>query len=178
MGVFKLTLPWRGSTVIGHVGDTLAGAGLREIVAVTGHRREDVEAALSGKPVRCVLNPDYAKGEMLSSIQTGIAALQAGSEAVLVCLGDQPQIQAATLSAILAEGGRTGYRRVIIPSYRMRAGHPILIPSFLYMQIMNATESLRSALRSETNSIEYLTIDSPTILADLDTPDDYAQALA
>jgi molybdenum cofactor cytidylyltransferase len=178
MGVFKLTLPWRGSTVIARVADTLSSAGLHEIVAVTGNRRVEVEAALAGKSVRCVFNPNYATGEMLSSIQTGIAALDAGADAVLVCLGDQPQMETATLSAVLAEGERTGWRRVIVPSYRMRAGHPILIPSYLYMQIMNATESLRSVLRSEANSIAYLAIDSPSILTDLDTPDDYAQAHA
>jgi molybdenum cofactor cytidylyltransferase len=175
MGAFKLTLPWRGKTVIAQVADTLIHARLREIIAVTGHRREDVEAALAGRAVRCVHNANYATGEMLSSIQAGISALTAGSDAVLVCLGDQPQLEAATVSAILVEGERTAWRRVVIPSYRMRAGHPILIPSYLYMQIMDATESLRSVLR-EADAIDYLTIDSPTILADLDTPDDYAQA--
>ncbi len=178
MGAFKLTLPWRETTVIGQIVNTLAAARLREVIAVTGHRAADVEQALAGQSVRCVFNPNYATGEMLSSIQTGIAALDAGSDAVLVCLGDQPQMEAATLSAVLREGERTGWQRVIIPSYRMRAGHPILIPSYFYMQIMNATESLRTALRSATNSIDYLTLDTPTILADLDTPDDYARASA
>ena len=45
MGAFKLTLPWHHTTVIGQVAETLGDANLREIVAVTGHRREDVERA-------------------------------------------------------------------------------------------------------------------------------------
>ncbi len=176
MGVFKLTLPWRGSTVIEQVVDTVISAGVREIIAVTGHRRYEIEAALSGKGVRCVFNPNYAAGDMLSSIQTGIAALRAGDDAVLVCLGDQPQMEAATLRAILEEGERSGWQRVVIPSYRMRAGHPILIPSALRLQIMNTTESLRAVLRNQPNAIEYLTVDTSSVLADLDTPDDYANA--
>lgn len=178
MGTFKLTLPWRGSTVIQHVADTLRTAPLHEIIAVTGHRRHEVEAALVGRDIRCVFNPSYATGGMLSSIQTGLAALIAGDDAALICLGDQPQMEASTLDLVLAEGERTGWERVIIPSYRMRAGHPILVPGSLRLQIMHTTESLRAVLRNNAPSIEYVAVDTPTILADLDTPDDYANARA
>jgi molybdenum cofactor cytidylyltransferase len=175
MGALKLTLPWRQTTVIGQVAETLGEVNLQDIVAVTGHRREEVEAALTGKRVRCVHNPRYATGEMLSSIQTGLAEIGPGVDAVLVCLGDQPQMEAATVQAVLAEGERTGWREVVIPSYRMRAGHPILIPLSLRLQIMNTTESLRSVLRANGDTLVYLDVDTPTILADLDTPDDYAR---
>ena len=127
---------------------------------------------------------------MLSSIQAGLGAL-AGRQitspapdvdamprisAALLCLGDQPQMELATVEAVLAEGLRTGWQRVIIPSYRMRAGHPILIPSSLWPQIMDTTESLRAVLRANVEAVDYLVVDTPTVLADLDTPQDYAQA--
>ncbi len=170
MGAFKLTLPWRGTTVIGQVAQTLAPFDLADVVVVTGHRRKEVEAALADQPVRCVFNPNYASAEMLSSIQAGFAALSAGLDAVLVCLGDQPQMEAATVQAVLEEGARTNWNRVIIPSYDMRAGHPILIPVPLKLQIMNTTESLRAVLRANANFVDYLVVDTPTVLADLDTP--------
>ena len=153
---------------------TLNAVGFYEVVAVTGHRRTDVEAALAGTGVRSVFNPNYAAGEMLSSIQAGISAVHPGADAILVCLGDQPQMQAATVETILVEGERTGWQQVIIPSYRMRAGHPILIPSSLRLQIMDATESLRVALRAGKHRIKYVDVETATILADLDTPADYA----
>lgn len=176
MGAFKMTLPWRGTTVIGQVAETLGELGLHEIIAVTGHRRTDVEAALAGTGVRCVFNPNYATGEMLGSIQTGLAACDPGVDAVLVCLGDQPHMKAATVQAILLEGTRTGWEKVVIPSYQMHAGHPILIPASHRLQIMNATESLRGVLQTQAGSIDYLVVDTPTILADLDTPEDYARS--
>lgn len=176
MGAFKLTLPWRGTTVIGQVVQTLSALGLAEIVVVTGHRAADVEAALTGRRVGCVFNPHYAGGEMLSSIQTGLAALSADSEAVLVCLGDQPQMETATVAAVLAEGERTEWRRVVIPSYQMRSGHPILLPIALKLQIMDTTDTLRAILRANSEIVQYVLVDTPTVLADLDTPEDYAQA--
>lgn len=176
MGAFKLTLPWDGTTVVGKVATTLRSVTLHEILAVIGYRREEVEAALSDQSVRCVFNPNYATGDMLSSIQAGFAAVGASIGAVVVCLGDQPQMEAATLRAVLSEGKRTRWQRVVIPSYAMRAGHPILIPTSLRPQIMNTTESLRAVLRANANLLDYLVVDTPSILADLDTPEDYAQA--
>jgi molybdenum cofactor cytidylyltransferase len=184
MGAFKLTLPWRDSTVIETVVATLTAAQLAEIVVVTGHRAEEVEGRLVGAPAHCARNSRYETDGMLSSIQIGLSHLAAGHtsaqapgiDAALLCLGDQPQMELGTVEAVLAEGERTGWQRVVIPSYRMRAGHPILIPSSLWLQIMNTTESLRIVLRSRADLLTYLAVESASVLADLDTPEDYAKA--
>jgi CTP:molybdopterin cytidylyltransferase MocA len=190
MGAFKLTLPWRETTVIEAVVDTLERAALAEIVVVTGHRAAEVQERLAGSAARCAHNPRYEDGGMLSSIQTGLSDVMARHApmqapgvdaepqiaAALMCLGDQPQMELATVEAVLAEGERTGWQRVIIPSYRMRAGHPILIPTSLWLQIMNTTETLRATLRARENLLTYLEIDAESVLADLDTPEDYARA--
>jgi molybdenum cofactor cytidylyltransferase len=190
MGAFKLALPWGDRTVIESVVATLTATQPAEIVVVTGHRAAEVEALLAGTAARCIHNPRYESGGMLSSIQTGLSDLAARHTssqapgvdgvppiaAALMCLGDQPQMERATVEAVLAEGLRTGWQRVIIPSYRMRAGHPILIPSSLWLQIMNTTESLRIALRSREDLLTYLNVETDSILADLDTPEDYARA--
>lgn len=178
MGAFKLTLPWAGTTVIQHIVATLSAAPLKEIIVVTGHRGDEIEKTLAKTPARCVPNPQYATGEMLSSIQTGLAAIGNSADAALFCLGDQPQLEETTVQALLAEGERTDWRRVIIPSYHMRAGHPILLPRLLWVQIMNTTQSLRAVLQANGDLIDYLIVDTPGILADLDTPDDYQQAKA
>jgi molybdenum cofactor cytidylyltransferase len=190
MGAFKLTLPWRGATVIEAVVNTLECAALAEIVVVTGHRAAETQERLTGSSARCVFNARHEEGGMLSSIQAGLSDIAARHistqapgvdgepqiAAALMCLGDQPQMEPATVEAVLAEGERTGWQRVIIPSYRMRAGHPILIPSSIWPQIMNTTETLRATLRSRENLITYLEIDAESVLADLDTPEDYAAA--
>lgn len=176
MGVFKLTLPWAGSTVIGSIVATLHTMPLREIVVVTGHRARDVEQALAGMDVRCVHNPDYEAGGMLSSIVAGLIALGTDDEAALLCLGDQPQLEPDTVRAVMSGGERTGWQKIVLPSYRMRTGHPILLPVSLWPQIINTTETLRSVLRSNADMVHYVTVDMPSILADLDTPEDYRQA--
>jgi len=174
MGRFKLTLPWGERTVVGQVVATLEAAGLAEIVIVTGHRADEVSAALAGTSARCVHNAGYASGEMLGSIQTGLAAMAANIKAALICLGDQPQMEADTVRAVLAAGEAAGWAKIVIPSYQMRAGHPILLPRWLWPEILACQGTLRDVLAAHRDQSEYLTVQTPSILADLDTPDDYA----
>jgi molybdenum cofactor cytidylyltransferase len=199
MGRFKLTLPWGDRTVIGQVVATLESAGIGQIIIVTGHCADEVAAALAGTTAHAVHNPDYAAGEMLSSIQAGVHALtdrrglkpspsrsthRAAGEgqlqraedapAVLLCLGDQPQMQAATVRTVSAAGEADGWNRIVIPSYRMRGGHPILLPNWLWPEILGCTSTLRDVMAAHRDRTRFLVVDTPTILADLDTPEDYA----
>jgi len=194
MGRFKLTLPWGDRTVIGQVVATLEAAGVEEIVAVTGHRTDEVIAALAGTTARVIFNPDYASGEMLRSIQAGLRAAEdrqglkppaQASEsrlkpaadppmpAALLCLGDQPQMTAATVRAVIAAGAEDGWGRIVVPSYRMRAGHPILLPRWVWPAILSCTGTLRDVMAAHRAQTRFLAVDTPTVLADLDTPEDY-----
>ncbi len=178
MGRFKLTLPWDGTTVVGQVVATLTVAGLADIVVVTGHRAGEVEAALAGTAAQTAHNPDYASGEMLSSIQVGVQEVMAGVwKAALLCLGDQPQMQVATVQAVLAAGAPDDWSRIIIPSYEMRAGHPILLPAWLWPEILACTGTLRDVLAAHRRQTYYLAVDTPSVLADLDTSEDYGYCL-
>ena len=187
MGRFKLTLPWGGRTVIGQVVATLEAASVDEVIVVTGHRTDEVAAALAGTIAVTAHNPDYASGEMLSSIQAGLRVLADRREpkpsprpneaaAVLLCLGDQPQMQAATVQGVSAAGEADGWRQIVIPSHRMRAGHPILVPNWLWPEILNCTSTLGDVMAAHRDRTRFLVVDTPTILADLDTPEDYAAA--
>lgn len=180
MGRFKLTLPWGETTVIGQVVGTLQAARLGEIVVVTGHRADELRAALAGASASLVHNPDYAAGEMLSSIQAGVRAVALPAPgvtpppALLLCLGDQPQMQTATVQAVLAAGVGDGWARIVIPSYQLRAGHPILLPRWLWPEILAGNGTLRDVLLAHRNTIHYLNVDTPSVLADLDTPEAYS----
>jgi molybdenum cofactor cytidylyltransferase len=192
MGRFKLTLPWGDRTVIGQVVATLEAAGVDEIIVVTGHRADEVAAALAGTTAHPVHNPDYTAGEMFSSIRTGLRALATrrglkpppqadesrlkpaeSAPAALLCLGDQPQMQATTVRTVLSAGEADGWERIVIPSYRMRAGHPILLPTWLWSEILACAGTLRDVMAAHRDRTRFLVVDTPTILADLDTPEDY-----
>jgi molybdenum cofactor cytidylyltransferase len=175
MGRPKMVLPWQDTTIIGQVVRTLAGAGVEDIVVVTGGAGELVEAALQGLPARPVFNPDYHQGEMISTFQTGLAALSGAARAALVALGDQPQIEAWVVESVIS-AYQSSQAQLVVPSFRMRRGHPWLLDRSLWQEALALTNpaTLRDFLNQQASRIHYVSVDSPSILMDLDTPDDYA----
>ncbi len=93
MGQPKLALPWGNRTVIGQVVAQLIASGVDEIHVVAGGDRDIVAQALQGYPVELIDNLKYANGEMLDSFQAGLKHTGSDLQAILVVLGDQPQIQ-------------------------------------------------------------------------------------
>jgi molybdenum cofactor cytidylyltransferase len=181
MGRPKMVLPWRGTTVLGRVVAVFAEAGLQNIIIVTGGDREKVEretARLKNTfPVTTVYNPDHENGGMLSSILTGLSIIPRDADAVLVGLGDQPQVETETVRNILDLFHRTR-PRIIIPSCNHRRGHPILIDSGMIQELEKSRpeSTLREFLNSNLKEISYLEANI-SVLQDLDTPRDYEQSL-
>jgi molybdenum cofactor cytidylyltransferase len=182
MGQFKLLMPWGQQTVIGQVIATLeASQDLAEIVVVTGHRAVEVEGALTGRACRTTFNELYAQGEMISSVRAGLAALASSAQVALLCLGDQPQMQVETVHSIVAAASSGGACAddscpgIVIPSYTRRAGHPILLPRWLWPEIFETPTDLRSVINAHRQQVRYLPVETASVLADLDTIEDYRQ---
>jgi molybdenum cofactor cytidylyltransferase len=174
MGRPKMSLSWGGTTVIGQVVRTLSEAGLGEIVVVTGGAREEIEAALKGQEARLAFNPDYAEGEMARSLQVGLSALSEAAQAALVALGDQPQIETGIVQAVL-NLFLENKADLVVPSYHMRRGHPWIVARSLWPEVLalKPPQTLRDFLNAKAGQIRYLPVDSPSVLMDLDTPEDY-----
>ena len=172
-----MLLPWGKSTVIEHVISTFLNARIEDIVVVTGGARGQVEDAISQYPVRTIHNNDYATGEMLSSIQCALRAMPEQAQAALIGLGDQPQIQERSVRSICEEY-RDSQSRLIVPSFQMRRGHPWLVARPLWNEILalKPPESPRDFLNRHANEIQYVSLDTQSILADLDTPEDYQKS--
>jgi molybdenum cofactor cytidylyltransferase len=177
MGQPKMLLPWGNLTVIEHVVTTFLNAGLEDILVITGGAREKVEHVLARYPVRQIHNRDYAAGEMLSSLQCGIREMPVQAQAALIALGDQPQVEERSVR-VLCEAYRTDMSKLIVPSFRMKRGHPWLVGRPLWSEVraLRPPETPRDFLNKFADTIQYVDLDTPTILADLDTAEDYRKS--
>ena len=178
MGDLKQLLPYGPHTIIEQIVSVLLQCPLAEVVVVTGHERQAVETQLASWPVRSVFNPAYQTGEMLSSIQCGLAALGPENQAALLVLGDQPQLEAELVRQLI-ETYQTGPGRLIIPSFQMRRGHPIVIDQAYWLEILSLDldKSLRHVINLHADEIIYLIVETDSILRDMDTPLEYQQEL-
>ena len=189
MGTNKLLLPFGESTILSHIVSVLLACPLDEILVVTGHEREKIEEMLGRyvgrhppdgpSGLRFVYNPNYATGEMLSSLQTGLTAMRRAlhCDAALIVLGDQPHIERRIVEQVIAahEPGA-----VVIPSFNRRGGHPILVDRACWPEILALPPSanLRDVLRAHADWTRYVEVDSETVLRDVDTPEDYGRAIS
>jgi molybdenum cofactor cytidylyltransferase len=57
----------------------------------------------------------------------------------------------------------------------MRRGHPVLIgrPQWQDVLGLREGETLRNFLRRKADQIDYVVVDDPGVIQDLDTPEDY-----
>ena len=177
MGQPKMLLPWGNTTVLGRVISTFQEAGVGEVLVVTGGARQAVAQIVQEHHARSVFNRRYVSGEMLSSLQLGISSLPSQAQAVLIGLGDQPQVQAATVQRIIERFMQAG-SGLIVPSFRRRRGHPWLVEKSLWPELveMKSPRSPRDFLHSHAEEIDYVLVDTPSILVDIDTPQDYQSA--
>lgn len=179
MGEPKMVLPWGEGTVLSHVINTYLEAGLDDILVVTGGAREKVNSVATDLGAKTIFNPKFSQGEMLSSIQCGIGAMMNQTQAVLIGLGDQPQVQGRSVQKI-CNAYRDTLSKIVVPSFQMRRGHPWLVTRPLWEELlgMKSHQSPRDFLNAHREDIHYVDVDDPGILADLDTPQDYQRWLS
>jgi molybdenum cofactor cytidylyltransferase len=179
MGSPKMLLPWGNVTVIEHIIAVFSKAGVEDILVITGGAHEQVEAVVTKckieYPVRSVYNQKHMEGDMLSSIQCGLEQLtDKNISAVMIGLGDQPQVQEGSVR-LLREAFLQAKSPLVVPSFQMRRGHPWLMARSLWKEIleMSSSQTPRDFLNSHSLDIQYVNVDTPSILADLDTPEEY-----
>ena len=182
MGKPKMLLPWGDITIIEHVVSMFSNAGIKDILVVTGGVREEVEAVImecgNKYPVRSVYNDQYMEGDMLSSIQCGLRNIvDKRIGAAMIGLGDQPQVQERSVR-LLCEAYLQTKSPLVVPSFQMRRGHPWLVARPLWQALtkVDSDQTPRDFLNAHSDDIQYVEIDTSSILADLDTPEDYRTA--
>ena len=171
----KLLLPWGRTSVLGTVIQSFQNAGVNEIKVVTGGFGEEVAREALKFGAKSVFNPNFANGEMLDSIQTGLTS-EMGTEyqAAFVALGDQPAVKSADILEI-AKCYFDTRAPLIIPSYQMRRGHPWLVSRELWSDLLalKNPRTMHDFIEVNREKITYQVINNPGILQDLDTPEDY-----
>ncbi len=175
MGRPKQLLPWSGdATILEHIIMQLLLARINHITVVTGHCAAETGRLARKYDVNVVRNPRHATGEMLSSLQVGLASLPAHIGGALVLLGDQPRITPRIINQVLM-GWAEGRGRIVAPVHRGRRGHPILFERRFWREILElpAGAAPREVLRSQRKELALVEVTNDCVLSDVDTPADY-----
>ncbi len=193
MGQPKPLLPFGKRTLIEHIVHQLFKTGLREIFVITGHEGDSVSHVVKGLPVHVVHNFTYESGGMLSSVKIGIRAVSLGGtgdkndagrgssecKAALICLGDQPAIEKVVVERLVEAFNAGSGDKILVPSFEKKGGHPIMVPAAFFSTIVNLPPegSLRDVIGNSGRPVEYVDVDTDSVLHDINTPEEYEREL-
>jgi len=175
MDAWKMTLPWGETTIVEHSVRIALNVCAR-VVLVAGFRAEELHGRFRDwQRVSVVSNESFKQG-MFSSVQRGAQVL--GSGGFFLALGDMPGVPEDIYRDLLGWGRKltsifTGEAYAVIPKYRGKKGHPLLLSPQMRTRILETDVSmtLRDVL-AEVPTLIVPVYDSG-ILHDIDTPADY-----
>lgn len=170
----KLLLPYQGETVLSHVLDQVVQAGMKNIFVVTGHQEGQVEQQLSRHDVIFIHNDLYQEG-MSTSVKLGISSLPREIDAVLVILGDMPNISSAILKKIMVAYNPALGRSIIIPKHNGKRGNPILWGREFFSEFerLEGDMGAKILLNDYPEYIAEVDVGSDAIFLDMDTFEAY-----
>jgi molybdenum cofactor cytidylyltransferase len=146
------------------------------ILVILGYRADEIASRITMPPrSRIRVNRDFRKG-MSSSVKCGITNSPPDAEAFMILLGDQPLIDTNVINKLI-DSYRAGKHGIMIPVYNGRRGHPVIFDARYREELLFiGDQGAREVVYKHAADIFEVQIDSPNILADMDTPQDYQEA--
>lgn len=173
----KMLLPFGKQTVIDTVVRKVTDSLKSNVVVVLGSDRERIREKIEKYQVKIAVNENYIQG-MLSSVIIGLNSIPDSARAILIFLGDQPQIPEKAIIEVINSWKISG-NGIVIPVFNGRRGHPVLIESKYKKDIenLNPEKGLRDLMDKNKNHIFEMICEYPEILRDMDTPEEYVNEL-
>jgi CTP:molybdopterin cytidylyltransferase MocA len=174
--VVKPLIRLQGVPLIKHQLIALSGAGVDEVVVVTGHAREAVEAQVQSFPVTLAFNPAYGEGQQ-ASVRVGLAALSGKFDVVLVPLADQPLIASGDLTELIAAFKKRPRGNIVVPVVGRQRGNPIVLDEVACAQILSSDTNLgcRHLIDNQPGLVHVHESTNSRVITDLDTLQDVKQ---
>ena len=171
----KQLQPYRGTTMLGWVVDQAQRAtSLAEVVVVLGRAADEVRAQVDFAAARVVENPVFGEG-CSSSYRAGIGAINPESSAIMIILGDRPQVTSEIIDRLGAEWHDAP---IALCSYQGRKGHPMIFARSLFTELVDLHGDKAAWKLVDANAplVQEVEFDIP-YPDDINTPEDFARLI-
>jgi molybdenum cofactor cytidylyltransferase len=172
-GVAKPLIRLQGVPLVSRHLVALSGAGVDEVVVVTGHARSAVEEQVRSFTVRLAHNAAHTEGRQ-GSVRVGLAALEGPFDAIFIALADQPLIGAGDLIELIGAFKKRPSGHIVVPMVEGRRGNPILIDAEAQARILagEANTACRQLIDRHPELVHVHETANTRFITDLDTVDD------
>jgi molybdenum cofactor cytidylyltransferase len=185
MGTPKALLDYRGETFLDRLIRVL-GAVTDPVIVVLGYHAAQIRAGVRGAAqsnAQFVINPEPERGQ-LSSLQTGLAALAPETQGVAFIPMDCPAVSEQTV-ARLAQAFLTRDPETLLVIPRVKdhhgeqRGHPVFATRAIAEEILALPPGTKASdvIHGHIPHTQYVDVDDPGILTDVDDPAAYRKLL-
>jgi len=160
----------KGIAMVARVVDQALASQARPVIVVTGHERDRVEEVLAGRGVIFAHAEDFAQG-LSASLKSGLAALPAQSDGVMICLGDMPLVSGPMMDRLLAAFDPEEGRAIVQPTFRGKQGNPMLWAREFVPAMMGVTGDVGARHIAALHADRLVEVEMPddAVLRDFDT---------
>ena len=172
-GVVKGLIRLQGVPLLRRQLIALSGAGVDDVVVVTGHAQDAVEKEVLGFSVTLAHNEAFAQGQE-SSVRFGLAQLNGPFDAIFIMPSDQPLIAADDLIELIAAFKKRAAGHIVVPIVDGQRGNPILLDDEARGRILASGTNLgcRHLIERQPELVHAHATANARFITDLDTLDD------
>jgi molybdenum cofactor cytidylyltransferase len=176
LGEPKQLLPYGPGTLLDHTLETARASGFDQLIVALGGSSDEVRGRVDLSGAEVVDNPDYGQG-CSSSIAAGLSAVDPRSGVLVLMLGDQPGVTAATVRALIS--GRGEGTPLAVCRYDDGRGHPLAFGRSLFGELgeLHGDKAVWKLLDRHAADVVEVRIPGP-IPPDVDTRADYEAIVA
>ncbi|BCW71135.1 nucleotidyltransferase family protein [Arthrobacter sp. NicSoilB8] len=197
LGRPKQLLPYGSGVLLDAVLATVHNCAFSQTVLALGAAAAEVQRAVDTSGCDVVLNPDFGDG-CASSIAAALAAVRPDTDAVVLLLGDQPGVSAASVRAVLdalqpagsgaaaaagtaagtAQTAQVARAGIAVCRYDDGVGHPLAFARRLIPELaaLHGDKAVWKLLEQRADDVVEVRTPGPVPL-DVDTEEDYRRLL-
>lgn len=170
-GPNKLLATVGGTPLVRIAADAALKSKAASLTVVTGHRADDVRAALDGLDVKLVHNPDHMQG-LSTSLRAGIESLPPDVDGVIVLLADMPGVGIATIDRLIEAFRPDEGVLVVVPTFKGKRGNPVVWSSrfFQALAAVQGDTGGRHLIGEHPDAVAEVEI-GESVAVDVDTPE-------
>jgi molybdenum cofactor cytidylyltransferase len=171
-GPNKLLADIGGRSLVRIAAEEALASRARPVIVVTGHQHDRVEGALQGLQVERVHNPNFAEG-LSTSLKVGLAAVPAGVDGAIICLGDMPQVRASLIDRLAAAFDPERGALVVVPTIDGKRGNPVVWSRRFFHELatLEGDVGARHLIGRYPEAVVEVPVADRAALIDVDTPE-------
>lgn len=173
MEEIKQLLPWKNTTLIGHVIEKLKSSNAKQVYLVLGAYHDKILNEINTDGVTVIINEDWSlgMGSSIAKIATHLEGAAIKHDALLLTTVDQPLLDVNTYNKLI--NSSINSNRIVATAYREGFGIPAVFDNVYFSELKSLGQDLGAKSVIKNHLDHLVLIDDPMAAIDLDTKEVY-----